>query len=124
MRDIYSRASRVIIWLGDPDYETEMVLNFLQRLAEAGRDIYKLSPQDWHAKCCRPCRNWMLKPIRERKSLVLKQLSLEAPHQEHCFFPLLFHYSLRSVECTWRSCLPQFQPPNRRIPCRDRPGKL
>jgi hypothetical protein len=45
MRDIYSRASRVIIWLGDPDYETGVVLSFLQRLAEAGRDIHKLSPQ-------------------------------------------------------------------------------
>jgi hypothetical protein len=30
---------------GDPDYETGVVLSFLQRLAEAGRDIYKLSPQ-------------------------------------------------------------------------------
>jgi hypothetical protein len=41
MGTIYSRASSVIIWLGEYDHETEMTLQFLKRLVHANNELFE-----------------------------------------------------------------------------------
>lgn len=50
---IYSQALIVIIWLGDADHETEMALNFLERLARLGANVWQLPPDARERACAR-----------------------------------------------------------------------